>query len=111
MKNTLPEQRKIFSVHRSLLGKFSNVRAGNERLFACASQNQHPNRRIVARIQQRALQFLDGPTVQSVEHLRPVEGNLRDAVILLVKNVFVAHHVLPIEQLSTLFTVSSQSAV
>ena len=51
MKHALPEQRKIFAIHRRPLRQFSNIRARHKRLLARARQNHNTHRRILARIQ------------------------------------------------------------
>src|SRR6185369_10423997 len=91
MKNALPEQRKLLAVYRGLLRQFADVRAGDKGLLARAGQNQHADGGIVARGHQCIAQFLDGPAIQRIQDLRPIEGDNRNRIAYLIQNIFVCH--------------------
>src|SRR5262249_45729343 len=59
-----------------------------------SSENQHPHARVGARVTEPVIQLFNRLSVQSVQHLRPIESNRRDAVFFVVQNIFVAHRFL-----------------
>ena len=89
--NALAVKRKFLSVHRRLQRQFANVRSRDERFLSGARQDQHTYALVIARIEQRMMQFLNRLPVQRVQHLRPVEGNVCDAVFLFKHNIGVSH--------------------
>src|SRR5262249_34104328 len=91
MHDALTVERKLFPVHRSLLGKFGNIRACNKGLFSHTGQDEHADTYIVARVEQSAMQLFDGLPVQRVQHFRTIERDGGNAVFLVVENVLVAH--------------------
>src|SRR5208282_4843012 len=91
MNHSPPKQRKLFATHGRLQGKLANIRSGDERLFPRALQNQHAHSLVSARIQKHLLQLFHGLAVQRVQNLRPVEGNKRNPVSLLIQQILVSH--------------------
>src|SRR5260370_455667 len=56
-----------------------------------AREDQHAHRLIITGVEQRVLQLLDGLAVQRIQHLRPIEGDVSNPVLLLVQQVLVSH--------------------
>ena len=67
------------------------VAAGAERLVAGAGQHDHADRRIPVCVDERVGQLGDGLRAEGVPHLRPVDRDPGDAVLLLVQDVGGRH--------------------
>jgi hypothetical protein len=67
------------------------VAARAERLIAGAGQHDHPDRSVPSRVQERVGQLRHGRGAEGVAHLGSVDGDPRDAVLLLVEDVRVRH--------------------
>jgi len=91
MKNALAEERKFFAVYRCLQRQLADIRARHECFFSRAREDQHAHGLITARVEQRMLQLFHRFAVQRIQHLRPVEGDIRNSVPLFVQNIFVTH--------------------
>src|SRR2546425_11670623 len=85
------------SVHGALISGIAAlaalllVAAGAERLVAGAGQHDHADRRIPACVDEGVGQLGDGLRAEGVTHLRPVDRDPGDAVLLLVQGVGVRH--------------------
>jgi len=56
-----------------------------------AGKNHDAHGGILARIQQRVAQFVDSFTIQRVQHLRAIEGDVSDGIFFLEQDIFVGH--------------------
>src|SRR6266403_1606530 len=91
MENALAEERKFFAVDRCLQRQLADIRARHECFFSRARENQHAHGLVIPRIEQRLLQLFHRPAVQRVQHLRPIEGDVRNSVPRFVQNILVTH--------------------
>src|SRR6267143_4013210 len=91
MENTLAEERKLFAVYRCLQRQLADIRPSHECFFPRARKNQHAHDLVIPRIEQRLLQLFHRFAIQRIQHLRPIEGDVRNSVPLFVQNIFVTH--------------------
>src|SRR5262249_12820167 len=56
-------------------------------------EDQHAHRHVIPRIEQRIAQFFYRFPVERIQHLRPVESDVRNPVLLLVDQILVCHSV------------------
>src|SRR6266567_1370657 len=91
MKNALAIKRKFLAVHRRLLRQFADIGSGLERFFARPGQDQHAHARVLPRVQQCVMQLLDRLAVQRIQHLWPVEGNVRNPLFPFIEQILVSH--------------------
>src|SRR5437588_5615543 len=91
MENALAEERKFLTVDGCLQRQLADIRARHECFFSRARENQHAHGLVIPRIEQRLLQLFHRPAVQRVQHLRPIEGDVRNPVPRFVQNIFVTH--------------------
>src|SRR5260370_3282122 len=91
MENALPEERKFFPVDRCLQRQLADIRPSHELFFSRAREDQHAQSLVIARIKQGTLQLLYCFAVQRIQYLRPVEGDVRNPVSLLIQNILVTH--------------------
>src|SRR6266446_9000832 len=74
-----------------VLGQLADVRPCDKRLFARARKNHYADRRVVLDVMECRAQFLHAGHIERIEHLRAVDGDVSDCVLLLKQNVFVGH--------------------
>src|SRR6266849_4634097 len=91
MENALAEEREFLAVDRCLQRQLADIRACDERFFSRARKDQYAHGLVLARVEQRVLQLFHLLAVQRMQHLRPVEGDVRNPVFLLLQNIFVVH--------------------
>ncbi len=67
------------------------IAAGAKRLVASAGQHDRADLLVPARLQKSVNQFDAGAGAERVIDLRAIDGDGRDAIFLVVQNVFVVH--------------------
>src|SRR5882672_1963503 len=91
MKHALPKQRKLFSIHWSLLRKFADIRPSHKRLLTRSRQDQNAHALIVFRVRQRIAQLFHRLPVQRIQHLRSAKRNPSNLIFLLINQILVSH--------------------
>src|SRR5437762_2032786 len=91
MENAMAEERKFLTVAGCLQRQLADIRASHKCFFSRARENQHAHGLLIPRIEQGLLQLFHSPAVQCVQHLRPIEGDVRNPVPRCVQNIFVTH--------------------
>ncbi len=61
--------------------QFGDIGTGDERLRACAGDNQSPHRGVARHIAKQRVELGDHGRVQGVEFVGAIEGNEADAVV------------------------------
>src|SRR5260370_1432750 len=87
-RDRLPVSRVCLCVDRSVVGHFTDICAGGERLVASSGQNDAPHIGIITRVLKGRFQFRDDCLVQRVEYTRPIERHIRNQALLFIENVF-----------------------
>jgi hypothetical protein len=70
----------------------TDVAAGDERALARAGHNDHPHGVIPVDLVERSFEPEQRRAVESIQRLRPVDGEKRRALTAFDQNGFIAHH-------------------
>ncbi len=88
----LPAMGVLLGRHRRLLRQLANVGARDECLLARAGQDGNADLGVIFNGREGVFELLHGGHVQRVEHLRPVNGDVGNLVLLFELDVLEVGH-------------------
>ena len=86
-EDVLPIPARPLGLDGREVSDLADVRSRDERFVSRPGEDDTAHRGIITRALERGSQVLPRSLIQRVEHLGPIEGHIRDAVLLLVQKV------------------------